>query len=157
MISLDRPVVLDTWVLVHLCRDKAVGRAIAQRYRLRERTRAPIISIVTVGEMYAFARRADWGERRRALLAEILNSLVVVDISLPPVLDGYAEISTWLREHGRHMGHNDRWIAATAKMLDAIVLTGDADFDALHPELITRELIGERAIVDEAQHPDSTV
>ncbi len=145
MIALDRPVVLDTWVLVHLCRDRALGRVIERRYRLRERPITPIISIVTVGEMYAFARRADWGGRRRALLAELLSNLVVVDVNTPAILQGYAEISTWLRERGRHMGHNDRWIAATAKMLDAVVLTGDADFDPLHPELVEREWVDETA------------
>lgn len=149
MIALDRPIVLDTWVLVHLCRDKALGRAIAHRYRLRERPITPIISVVTVGEMYAFARRADWGGRRRALLTEVLSNLVVVDVSIPAVLEGYAEISTWLRENGRHMGHNDRWIAATAKMLDGVVLTGDTDFDPLHPELLEREWIDDGIVNDE--------
>ncbi len=141
MIALDRPVVLDTWVLVHLCRDKALGRAIMRQYQLRERPITPIISAVTVGEMYAFARRADWGGRRRALLTEVLSNLVVVDVGTQAVLEAYAEISTWLRARGRHMGHNDRWIAATAKVLDAVVLTGDSDFDPLHPELVEREWI----------------
>lgn len=148
MIPADRPVVLDTWVLVHLCRDKDLGRAIERRYGLRGRAMTPVISIVTVGEMYAFARRADWGDRRREQLDDILSQLVVVDISLRPVLDAYADISTLLRSRGRKAGHNDRWIAATARVLDAVVLTGDRDFEPLHPEIITCEWIDERLLLD---------
>jgi tRNA(fMet)-specific endonuclease VapC len=147
MIPLDRPVVLDTWVLVHLTRGKEVGKAIEQRYRLGARAITPLISVVTVGEMYAFARRADWGDRRKALLDDLLRNFVIVDINRPDVLRAYADISTWLRSRGRAMGHNDRWIAATALVLDATVLTGDTDFDALHPELVTRERIDERAVL----------
>jgi tRNA(fMet)-specific endonuclease VapC len=154
VIALDRQLVLDTWVLVHLCRDRTVGQAITHKYRLRERPLTPVISVVTVGEMYSFARRRDWGERKRAQLADIIRNLVIVDINLPQVLDGYAEISTWLRERGRHMGHNDRWIAATAWMLDAVVLTGDTDFDPLHPELVTREWIDERSLESDAPRAD---
>ena len=151
MIALDRQIVLDTWVLVHLCRDKAIGRAVSRRYQLGQRAATPVISIVTVGEMYSFARRADWGDRKVAMLDELLRNLVVVDISVPSVLSGYADISTWLHRHGRKVGHNDRWIAATAKALNATVLTGDADFDPLHPEIITVERIDQTAIAREAE------
>ena len=85
MIALDRPVVLDTWVLVHLCRDKALGRAIMRQYQLRERPITPIISAVTVGEMYAFARRADWGGRRRALLTAFGSVQGVKDAGLDAI------------------------------------------------------------------------
>jgi tRNA(fMet)-specific endonuclease VapC len=146
VIPLDRLILLDTWVLVHLCRDGTVGRAIRRKYQLRERPTTPVISIVTVGEIYAFARRADWAEKKRAVLSELLANLVVMDIRLEPILQGYAEISTWLHEHGRSMGHNDRWIAATARFLDATILTGDRDFDPLHPEFITRELVDPKTI-----------
>lgn len=147
MIETDRQIVLDTWVLVQLCRGGEIGRAIAARYQLRQRTLTPVISIVTVGEMYAFARRANWGDRRKAALDDLLRNLVIIEVGAPSVLNAYAEISTWLRAHGRPVGHNDRWIAATAKALDATVLTGDADFDPLHPEIITREFIDPKSVV----------
>ncbi len=33
------------------------------------------------------------------------------------------------------------WIAATAKVADAILLTTDGDFDHLHPKFLTRHKI----------------
>jgi predicted nucleic acid-binding protein len=140
MIGLERQVVLDTWVLLHLCRDDDIGKDVLRRYRLRERPLTPLISIVTVGEMQAFARSANWGNRKRAVLSELLSNLVIVELGLPRVIDAYADISTWLHRNGKGMGQqNDRWIAATARALDATVLTGDGDFDVLHPHLVTRE------------------
>jgi tRNA(fMet)-specific endonuclease VapC len=35
------------------------------------------------------------------------------------------------------MGKNDIWIAATASVLNAVLLTTDNDFDHLHDEFLT--------------------
>lgn len=153
MIAADTAVVLDTWVLVKLLQGKELGRSIERRYHLLRRAQAPSISVVTVGEMLAFSRRADWGERRRAQLDELLNAFVIVDVNTRDVLDAYADISTFLRARGRKVGHNDRWIAATAKVLEAVVLTGDRDFEPLHPEIVVCEIIDERALLDEMNPP----
>lgn len=139
MIDLERPIVLDTWVLLHVCREDRVGEELLRRYRLRDRPLTPLISVVTVGEMQAFARSLKWGDRKRALLRDLLSNLVIVELGLPRLIEAYADISTWLKENGVGVGQNDRWIAATARALDAVVLTGDGDFDALHSHLVIRE------------------
>jgi predicted nucleic acid-binding protein len=48
---------LDTSVLLHLLRGTAVGRSMDEAYALSTREERPLISIVTVGEVMAIARR----------------------------------------------------------------------------------------------------
>lgn len=44
----------------------------------------------------------------------------------------------------RNMGKNDLWIAATASILEATLLTTDQDFNHLTPELLRLEYIANR-------------
>jgi len=69
--------------------------------------------------------------------------LVVVDISSQDVLAAFADISTFLKERGRSIGDNDRWIAATARVLQATVLAVDRHFSVLSPEMVASEVIVE--------------
>ncbi len=57
------------------------------------------------------------------------------------MISAYVEIDDYSRRHGRVMGKNDVWIAATARVTEATILTTDKDFDHLHPHLITREYV----------------
>jgi tRNA(fMet)-specific endonuclease VapC len=54
-----------------------------------------------------------------------------VDVSsgAPELLDAYVEIDCFSK--GRSMGKNDLWIAATAKVTGATLVTSDGDFDHL--------------------------
>jgi len=87
MIPLDRLILLDTNILIHLVRGNATGKAIDARYGLRDRPERPLISIVTVGEVMKFAEWRNWGERKRATLRELLEELVIVDISDEAILE----------------------------------------------------------------------
>lgn len=60
-----------------------------------------------------------------------MDNLVVEDINAPEILAAYGEIDHASREIGRPMGKNDVWIAATAKVTGATLLTTDRDFDHL--------------------------
>lgn len=124
---------LDTNILVLLIRGKAAGHAVAATFGLRSGLGRCIISIVTVGEMKALTRKLDWGPPKVAELDKLLAQVVQVDINHPAVLDAYAELDDVSERGGRTMGKNDLWIAATAKVTGATLLTTDSDFDHLHP------------------------
>ena len=73
------------------------------------------------------------------LLEELLQNLLRADLTLE-IADRYAEIDAYnqnklparsLGRTARNMGKNDLWIAATASVLGAILLTTNHDFDHL--------------------------
>lgn len=134
---------LDTNILVHLIRGNAVGLAIDAHFGLRGALNRCVVSVVTVGEMYALARKYDWGPAKQDALRKLLAELVWVDINHPDILTAYGELDALSDRAGRRMGKNDLWIAATAKVSGAILLTTDGDFDHLHPTHITRTRIDE--------------
>jgi len=139
VISLSDPVLLDTNVVVHLIRANAVGQQIAADHQLLQRPDRPFISIVTVGELKAFALKLGWGAAKRQMLDALVSELVVVNMNQGDIMDRYAQIdhfSEKLARPARQMGKNDAWIAATAAALEAHLITTDSDFDHLSPALI---------------------
>ncbi len=146
----DARLVLDTSVVVKLLQGKEIGSAIASRYGLKQRSMVPLISVVTVGELRSFSRSLGWGRDRRERLNELVANLVVVDINSDDVLEAYADISTFTKSNGLAIGDNDRWIAATAKVLDAVVLTLDKDFAPLHPSLVSCEIVDQQALLSKS-------
>jgi predicted nucleic acid-binding protein len=135
---------LDTNILVHLIRWKAVGKAIDARFGLRGSLNRVVISVVTVGEMYSLARQWSWGPKLLADLQRLLGQLVTVDINHPSILDAYGELDDVSNRAGRPMGKNDVWIAATAKVAGVTLLTTDGDFCHLHPAHLTRIRIDQK-------------
>jgi tRNA(fMet)-specific endonuclease VapC len=129
---------LDTSVVLHLIRGKATGEAIDRAFGLRARPDRPLISIITVGELLAFARQRGWGGARIDRLKTAVEELVVVDVRNQSVMDRYAEIDTFLVRRGNPVGDNDVWIAATAAAAGAVLLTTDRDFDLMHDRFLTR-------------------
>lgn len=142
MIPESTPVLLDTGILVHLCRGGSAAALLDQRYGLLTRRSTPWVSVVSVGEILALAARNQWGAPRRQLLVELLSSLAVVNINRQVILDAYAQLDAELTAAGRRMGQqNDQWIAATASATGALLLTTDRDFDALDPSHLRREWV----------------
>jgi tRNA(fMet)-specific endonuclease VapC len=141
MIPDDALVLLDTGIVVHLIRYSSLGQRIDSQYGLSDRQVRPLVSIVTVGELAAFAEKRGWGERKRMALLDLVRELTVVDISSGEVIDRYAKIDALSEKQGRQMGKNDLWIAATAAATGAWLLTTDKDYDHLHPDTIHREWI----------------
>lgn len=141
MIPQNELILLDTNVLIQLVRGNEIGRRIDTNYQLRARLERPLISIITVGESLALARKFKWGKAKADQLKELLSEVVLVDINHASVLEKYAEISDYLENIGQPMGQNDMWIAATAAVSNSWLLTTDTDFDRLHPTLIRREYV----------------
>lgn len=141
MIPSGELILLDTNILVHLVRGKELGARIDVDYQLRARTERPLISVITIGEALALARKWNWGQGKIDRLRKLFNELVIVDINRPSILDKYAEISFHLETNGLPLPQNDIWIAATASVTDSYLLTTDKDFDRLCPAFIKREWI----------------
>jgi tRNA(fMet)-specific endonuclease VapC len=137
-------ILLDTSILVHLVRDNAIGQVIASRFSLFSRSERPIISVITIGEALALARRLGWGPTKVRRLELLLREFLIVDINSERVLRIYAEIDTHLKQVGKPIQHNDIWIAATAIAAKAHLVTTDTDFDSLHPRYVQRTWIDPR-------------
>lgn len=131
---------LDTNVLVAYIRGGPLGHWIEQRYGLKALPAAPIISVVTEGELLALALQWGWGQRKRQTLRALVGHFPTVQLNYPGVLQAYAEISDFCRK-GRSLGKNDLWIAATAKATNTRLLTTDHDFDPLDGVQLYRDYI----------------
>jgi len=126
---------LDTPILVHYIRHDALMRAMEATYGLLA-TPMALISVVTEGEIRALSIRLGWGEPRRRVLQDLLDFLTIVPIPFADVVTAYAEIDAFSVRNGVAIGKNDLWIAATARVTGATLLTTDADFDILDPNFI---------------------
>jgi len=129
---------LDTNVLLALIRGKALGEEIDRTYGLRLALNRCMISVVTAGEMLSLSRQFNWGQAKREELQSLLDEVVCIDINHPDILDAYSEIDHASRNQGRKMGKNDVWIAATARIANATLLTTDHDFDHLQNTYLDR-------------------
>lgn len=133
---------LDTNILLAYVRWQALAQYIEATYQLGTRRPAPIISIVSEAEIWVLAAQNQWGTFKRRMLEEkMLDFLTIIPIPYKDVVAAYVEIDNYSRRNGRVMGKNDIWIAATARVEKATILTTDRDFDHLHPDLITREYV----------------
>lgn len=88
-----------------------------------------MISVVTVGETLGIGKQRNWGADRIKALHAALAELVVIDINSREVLERYAELRAADRSGGWNLSHNDTWIAATASVTGATLLTTDRDFE----------------------------
>ncbi|MFK7969817.1 MAG: type II toxin-antitoxin system VapC family toxin [Bacteroidia bacterium] len=79
-----------------------------------------------------------------------LKRFVVVDLNSEDILQRYAEIHAFsqgklkgkpLKASSRNMGKNDIWIAATASVIDGVLLTTDQDFAHLDKTFFDLKLI----------------
>lgn len=101
----------------------------------------PIVSIVTVGEISSLALGRHWGEAKLRIVEEFLSQCVMVSLDFAGIVDAYAELDNYSINVGRKMGDNDLWIASTARITGARIITTDKDFDHLHPKYLERDWI----------------
>ncbi len=138
--------VLDTNILLHYLRDSPLSKKIdAQFNPLDVNLNEAILSVVSLGEIRAIAKINDWGAARLKKINSLCNELLITDIHAEDVIERYAEIDAFsqgkligrpLKMSSRNMGKNDLWIAATASVLEACLLTTDTDFEHLHDEFL---------------------
>ena len=143
-IAPERLILLDTGVLIHLARKDPTGKAVEEEHGLSTRSERPLLSSVVEGEVLGFALWRNWGPARMRGLSALFDRLARVDTRHAEIVRAYAELFAIGRRSGKPCGQNDLWIAATAKLTNAVVLTCDRDFDWLHPEHVEVCYVPER-------------
>lgn len=123
-----RLLLLDTTVLVDVLRDTPTGRQINSEFKLTSRAERPLLCSVVEGEVLGLARLLEWGQDKLDKLCDLLNELVRVESSHPAIVAEYAVIYVDAHKNGYPKGENDLWIGATAKVVDAALVTSDKDF-----------------------------
>ena len=141
-----RRYLLDTGILVHYVRKSPLYQTIESNEKLTEQDCIPFISVVTMGEILSFGIQKNWGQAKLQTIRNLLSKLVVLDINSNDeiLLETYAEIDSYSKNKlptdklGRSitMGKNDLWLASTAKVANATLLTIDGDFDHLNSKYL---------------------
>lgn len=128
---------LDTGILLHWIRASKAAETIDAQFQLRESSFRPLICVVSLGEIEAFARDLRWGQEKRNTLKSLKKELVTIDIADTRVIDAYADISSLAKARGWPIfnGKNDLWIAAATRVAGATLLTANTrDFKPLRDD-----------------------
>jgi tRNA(fMet)-specific endonuclease VapC len=128
---------LDTNFVFIQLRDSARLQSFTIAHRLDEDDALLMVSVVTVAELYSLAKRNNWGEKRMIALQTTLQRLYTVDIqrSNQVLINAYVDIDSYSQRIGRKMSKNDLWIAATAAVANATLITSDGDFEHLDGQI----------------------
>lgn len=119
----------------------ATGRYIKATYDLLMTEVRPFLCVVTEGELRSLAYQWRWGDDKREQMRFFLDYFGRALIDTPTMMEAYALIDSYSERTGNSMGKNDVWIAATAHVTGATLLTTDGDFDHLVPAFLNRERI----------------
>ena len=131
----------DTNILVYGTRNPLFLRRLSHQYDFSNLLNKSLISAVTVGEIHSFAFRNQWGQKKMQDLEILLQNLTVIPITDDSnLIRMYTEIDVYsqskhptltLPTTARKMSKNDLWIAATAAVNNATLLSTDLDFEHL--------------------------
>jgi tRNA(fMet)-specific endonuclease VapC len=132
---------LDTNVLVHLVRGDAVWTRVRATYQPLLIEPRPIVSVVAFGELRSLALQFNWKAEKIDQMEFYLAYLQRVSIDDSEIIRAYSVIDAHLQRTGQTLGKNDVWIAATAAVTGARLLTTDKDFDRLDPLFLSRDWI----------------
>jgi tRNA(fMet)-specific endonuclease VapC len=132
---------LDTNILVHFVRGSPVWRRIRDTFSPLTVTPTPKYCVVSEGEIRSLALQWGWAEKKLDQMEFCLGFFEPQSIADREILRMYATIDAYCESISQTMGKNDLWIAATAAVLGATLLTTDHDFDKLAPRFLTREWI----------------
>ena len=138
----------DTNVILYYLTKNTFSEKLETQLNPFEKGNFPIISIVTEAELKSLALQRGWGKDKLEKLDIFLNQFLKVPIQSKDLIDAYAEIDCYsqgkpstikspTKFSSKNMGKNDLWIAATAKVTNATVLTNDNDFDHLKDVFIS--------------------
>ncbi len=144
--------VLDTGILLGYMRGAVYSEFIEKEFKISEPPNISLISVVSIGELYALSFRLKWGNDKKEKLNELIRRIPYMNINHQDILNKYAEIDAYSQGYHPHkkrpegmsaknMGKNDIWIAATAAVSLATLLTTDHDFDHLNKIFLNVEYI----------------
>lgn len=128
---------LDTNAL----RDLLQGQArVAARVATTTSPHRVITSVIVRGEALFGVERMPVGQRRAAVEQSVRQLLASLDAESVPVDAAvrYAQTKRAREQQGLPMDENDLWIAATALVLGAVLVTRDGDFRNL-PDLLVED------------------
>lgn len=111
-------VVVDTDVVSFLFKNHPIGRL----YDPELAGRVSLISFMTVAEVERWALQYRWSSQRRHWLHLYLRRFTVVPSS-PDLCRKWAEVMVAAQAAGRRIETADAWIAATALLYDAPLVT----------------------------------
>ena len=111
-------VVVDTDVVSFLFK----SHPIAYQYLPDLVDRTPLISFMTLAELDRWVLAARWGEARRKKLREYLEPFAILPYDRA-LCTKWAEITIAAQSCGRRIDYADAWIAATALLCDAPLIT----------------------------------
>ncbi len=141
--------ILDTNICLAYVRGKSeFYEVVDERLGLRNPDTLVIISVVTKAELLSLGIQNGWGERKLSALEKLLNKMYIIDINESDnnLIEAYSKIDAYsqgrlqgnsLGMSAQNMGKNDLWIAATAYVANAELVTTDGDFDHLNGKWIT--------------------
>lgn len=139
--------ILDTNILLAYVRQGAVGAWVEAHYALRTVAPVPIISVVAEGKLRSLALQFGWGEAKIQSMEDLLGYFTVIPLPFEGIVAAYARIDDYSRRIGVAMGKNDVWIAATAHVTGARLLTTDGDFDHLDGVFLSRDWVDPASVV----------
>ncbi|MCB0595063.1 MAG: PIN domain-containing protein [Lewinellaceae bacterium] len=136
---------LDTNIVLIYLRQSGLKEELDRRLSLFSPENTLLISVVSIGEAKSIAIQRKWGEKKIVQLEGLLKKLLIADINAKRIIERYAEIDAYSQGKlenkrasftSRNMGKNDLWIASTASILNAKLITTDKDFRHLDQEYI---------------------
>lgn len=144
--------VLDTNILVHFVRNDAHIRQIGQQFAPFSPENTAFISIVSVGEIRSLAFQFRWGKEKMDRMNHFLHALNPFPVDSEEITAAYADLDAYSQclhplhsppagMTARNMGKNDLWIAATAMLFNATLLTTDTDFSHFSPTFFKVERV----------------
>ena len=133
--------VWDTNIFIKAVRNPDFLTNLNNRYDFFNSDNEIFVSAVTVGELYSFALKNRWGNRRLTDMANLLNKTTSISVTnRQELINMYANIDVYSQSNhptlrlptsARKMGKNDLWIATTTALVNGTLLSTDGDFDHL--------------------------
>lgn len=144
--------ILDTNIVLDYLKAGKITDFLIRKYNILSTEHSLIISSVTIGELHSLALQRNWNEKRIRAFVESLKRFLIIPVNSYDLFMAYAQIDAFsqgkFREKplpnglsARNMGKNDLWIAATAHILNAKLLTTDKDFHHLDTIFIDLEYL----------------
>lgn len=134
----------DTNIVLAFVRQSKITKAVSDILNLTDDNQV-FISVVTVGELWSIANQSQWSDLKHRQLQRILDDYIRVSISDDELIRRYADIDVFsqnkllgrpLGTSARNMGKNDLWIAASASLAGASLITTDKDFGHLNQQFV---------------------
>lgn len=135
----------DTSILLHFLRSSPLAQKIDQEHDPFNSDNTLLLSVVSEGEIRSISLQLSWGVKRIQKLESDLKEFGIIPVRSKDIISRYAEIDAYsqnklagqpLGSTPRNMGKNDLWIAATASVLGAKLLTTDSDFNHLEGKYV---------------------